>query len=634
MAKKISNLLMVLVLFVVCGAFVSANMYISDQGTGVIDKSTGLPLSSADLTVQIWDDPTGGNALYSYNFVGVVNNGSWNLIIGEIPGPILNLSYGQVYYKDYLINGEDATFKDNSGASVARLKFTSPSGQISSAFISESDPLFAAWNYDYGDLLNEPTDLGSFTNNPGYIALLGCNAGEVPQYNGVSWGCAVVNGTGSPGESVTINSIDNNGDGTYTWRFSDGYNFTTSNLVGPQGTQGIQGLQGLPGANGINGSDGAPGTPGLNGVDGVNGSDGADGYTPVYGVDYVNGSQGPQGEQGIQGIQGPAGINGTNGIDGLNGTDGADGTSVTINSVTDNLDGTFTWHFSDGYNFTTSNLTGAQGIQGEQGLAGVDGINGTNGINGINGTNGIDGVNGSDGYTPVYGADYVNGTNGIDGANGTNGIDGVNGSDGYTPIYGVDYVNGSQGPQGEQGIPGINGTNGIDGVNGTSVVIDSITDNLDGTFVWRFSTGFNFTTSNLTGPQGEQGIQGIAGINGTNGVDGVNGTNGINGVDGVNGTNGIDGVNGTSVYMSSIDNNLDGTYTWRFTDGFNFTTANLTGPQGIQGIPGIDGVNGTDGIFTGGEINSTINYTNTGVIAVFANGCSQIANETGIYFVC
>lgn len=52
------------------------------------------------------------------------------------------------------------------------------------------------------------------------------------------------------------------------------------------------------------------------------------------------------------------------------------------------------------------------------------------------------------------------------------------------------------------------------------------------------------------------------------------------------GTNGTNGVNGTSVFMASIFNNGDGTYTWYFSDGFNYTTGNLTGPQGIAGING------------------------------------------------
>jgi len=157
-----------------------------------------------------------------------------------------------------------------------------------------------------------------------------------------------------------------------------------------------------------NGTDGLNGTNGINGIDGINGTNG------INGID---------------------GLNGTNGLNGLNGMDGVNGTSLTMLSITNNFDGTFTWYFSDGTNFTTSNLTGQQGTQGIQGIAGIngiDGLNGTNGLDGLNGTNGlngIDGVNGSQGIQGIQGIAGVNGTNGINGVNGTNGINGLNATD-------------------------------------------------------------------------------------------------------------------------------------------------------------------------------------------------------------
>jgi hypothetical protein len=233
-------------------------------------------------------------------------------------------------------------------------------------------------------------------------------------------------------------------------------------------------------------------------------------------------------------LKGADGINGTNGIDGTNGTNGIDGingTSVTISSVVDNFDGTYTWYFSDGYNFTTSNLKG------------TDGINGTNGINGLNGTDGINGTS-------------VNLTQIINNGDGT-----------YIWVFsnGLNYttgnLTGAQGIQGVQGFAGLNGTNGLS----TNV---SVVNNGDGTYTWKFfySNGTNyanFTTSNLTGAQGIQGIQGIqgvAGVNGTNGINGVNGTNGLNGTNGINGINGTNGING-----------LNGT------NGVNGTSFNVTG---------------------------------------------------------
>ena len=103
-----------------------------------------------------------------------------------------------------------------------------------------------------------------------------------------------ISGTnGTNGSNLTMTNIVNNGNGTYTWFFSDGTVFTTSNL------------------------------------------------------------------NGLQGIAGNSGSNGTN---------------LTISSIINNGNGTYIWHFSDGTNFTTGNLNGSQGIQGIPGNV----SNGTN----------------------------------------------------------------------------------------------------------------------------------------------------------------------------------------------------------------------------------------------------------------
>ncbi|MEA1786787.1 collagen-like protein, partial [Arenibacter sp. GZD96] len=73
-------------------------------------------------------------------------------------------------------------------------------------------------------------------------------------------------------------------------------------------------------------------------------------------------------------LTGPQGLPGA---DGANGADGADGNGIA--STSDNGDGTFTLTFDDGSTFTTSDLTGPQGAQGIQGLPGADGADGANG---------------------------------------------------------------------------------------------------------------------------------------------------------------------------------------------------------------------------------------------------------------
>ena len=68
---------------------------LSDQGTNVIYKSTGLPVESANLTIEVWDAATSGFKFYDYTFINAIKNGSWNVMLGESPGPDLNLTYNQ-----------------------------------------------------------------------------------------------------------------------------------------------------------------------------------------------------------------------------------------------------------------------------------------------------------------------------------------------------------------------------------------------------------------------------------------------------------------------------------------------------------------------------------------------------------
>lgn len=83
------------------------------------------------------------------------------------------------------------------------------------------------------------------------------------------------------------------------------------------------------------------------------------------------------------------------GVAGPQGPIGATGNG--ISSTVDNGDGTYTFNYTDGSSFTTSDLTGPQGP------AGVDGLDGPMGPQGPAGTNGLDGATGPAG--PVAGAD-------------------------------------------------------------------------------------------------------------------------------------------------------------------------------------------------------------------------------------
>jgi len=84
--------------------------------------------TSANLTISIYDNLTGGDLIFEQNFTDAIANGSWNVMIDP------SLEYGISYYKDYKINGEDLDFDGNE-----RLEFQSPLGLINNvSFINFS----------------------------------------------------------------------------------------------------------------------------------------------------------------------------------------------------------------------------------------------------------------------------------------------------------------------------------------------------------------------------------------------------------------------------------------------------------------------------------------------------------------
>ena len=75
-------------------------------------------------------------------------------------------------------------------------------------------------------------------------------------------------------DGVGIASVTDNGDGTYTFNFTDGTSFTTSDITGPQGIQGVEGPQGIEGPQGPQGIQGVEGPQGIQGAQGPSGEDG------------------------------------------------------------------------------------------------------------------------------------------------------------------------------------------------------------------------------------------------------------------------------------------------------------------------------------------------------------------------
>lgn len=142
------------------------------------------------------------------------------------------------------------------------------------------------------------------------------------------------------------------------------------------------------------------------------------------------------------------------------------GASLTLDSAVDNLNGTYTWNFSDGSSFTTSDLTGAQGIQGPKGDTG-DALTITSVGNNADYT-----------YTWFF-------------------------SDGSQ--FTTTSLRGQVGPPGPQGIQGL---------TGNDLTVEQITYNGDGTFTWDFSDNTSYITPDLRGPQGATGLQGTKGDQG------------------------------------------------------------------------------------------------------------------------
>ena len=114
---------------------------LSDQGTGVRNSTSGEIIFLANLTVDIYDSLTGGSLIYSENFTSAIANGSWSVMLGENAGNPLYLEYGKKYYKDYRINGEDASFTNLTGDTVSRQFFYSPLGDIAESDINQSTNL-------------------------------------------------------------------------------------------------------------------------------------------------------------------------------------------------------------------------------------------------------------------------------------------------------------------------------------------------------------------------------------------------------------------------------------------------------------------------------------------------------------
>ena len=109
-------------------------------------------------------------------------------------------------------------------------------------------------------------------------------------------------------------------------------------------------------------------------------------------------------------------------------------------------------------------------------------------------------------WTRIEGVAGPQGPQGEQGIQGLQGPVGNTGPQGEQGIQGEIGPTGPIGPTGSQGVQGVAGVAGADGNDGNGIT--STLNNNDGSFTLNFNDGTTFTTSNLTGPQGEQGPSG------------------------------------------------------------------------------------------------------------------------------
>ncbi len=100
---------------------------------GNVYDSSGNPIISGDLRVLIYDAPTGGNLLYDSvsDFQNAIENSQYDVLLGSGSNN-LTLEYGEYYYIEILINGEDIDFNGDERqlfqSSVGNIRKTSSYG--------------------------------------------------------------------------------------------------------------------------------------------------------------------------------------------------------------------------------------------------------------------------------------------------------------------------------------------------------------------------------------------------------------------------------------------------------------------------------------------------------------------------
>ncbi|MFL3001158.1 MAG: hypothetical protein ACJZ0Y_03195 [Cytophagales bacterium] len=247
-------------------------------------------------------------------------------------------------------------------------------------------------------------------------------------------------GTGGGGgvDGVGIESTIDNGDGTFTLKYTDGTSFTTTNFTGPDGSDGKTVLSGVfdPTL-----SDGVDGDFYINTSSNKIFGPKKIGTTPSgwsTGVSIIGdkgdkgdkGDSGDKGDKGDKGDTGDAGVKGDKGDTGEKGDKGDDGSGGFLSGTSDpgssdGVDGDFYINTATSKIFgpkASSNwpsgisllgATGDAGAKGDKGDTGDAGAKGDKGDTGDKGDSGVDGEDGSGGF--LSGTSDPGSSDGVDG---------------------------------------------------------------------------------------------------------------------------------------------------------------------------------------------------------------------------
>lgn len=319
-----------------------------------------------------------------------------------------------------------------------------------------------------------------------------------------------------------------------------------------------------------------------------------------------------------------------------------------IVSVDMNKDSSITFHMSDGTEYTTEPLKGADGdpgADGEPGSAGKDGVSPTVSTSEIDGgtrvtiTDGtgehtfdvMNGLDGGEAATPTIGDNGNWYINGVDtgkpsrGETGANGAPGDKGDPGPAGPAGPEGPEGPAGPAGADGATGKNGEDGAPGADGKDGVSPTVATSAieGGTRVTITDAAGEHAFDVLNGKNGGEAATPAIGDNGNwfiNGVDtgkpsrGETGATGAKGEPGETGANGADGKNGADGVSPTVATSvIEGGTRVTITDASGahaFDVMNGTdGADGNDGAPGADGKNGADGAKGADGVSPTVATT-------------------------